>query len=87
MLVNACVVKAVLGLSSTTGLIERLTVDHASRCICGFSMWQKLLGESTFSRAFAEFPNAGLAERTHAALVQETLGDRLMSLSVVMVRR
>ena len=78
MLANAFVAKAVLGLSTTTGLIERLAVDRALRRICGFSMWQKLPGESTFSRAFAEFAVAGLAERTHAALVKETLGDRLV---------
>ena len=78
MLANAFVAKAVLGLSTTTGLIERLAVDRALRRICGFSMWQKLPGESTFSRAFAEFAIAGLAERTHAALVKETFGDRLV---------
>lgn len=78
MLANAFVAKAVLGLPTTTGLIERLAVDRASRRICGFSMWEKLPGESTFSRAFAEFAGAGLAERAHAALVRETLGDRLV---------
>ena len=78
MLANAFVAKAVLGISTTAGLIERLVVDRALRRICGFSMWKKLPGESTFSRAFAEFAEAGLAERTHAALVKETLGDRLI---------
>ena len=78
MLANAFVAKAVLGLTTTAGLIERLAVDRALRRICGFSMWKKLPGESTFSRAFAEFAGAGLAERTHAALVRETLGDRLI---------
>ena len=78
MLANAFVAKAVLGLPTTTGLIERLAVDRALRRICGFSMWKKLPGESTFSRVFAEFADAGLAERTHAALVRETLGDRLV---------
>src|SRR4030066_1327487 len=78
MLANAFVAKAVLGLPTTAGLIERLAVDRALRRICGFSMWKKLPGESTFSRAFAEFADAGLAERTHAALVRETLGDRLV---------
>ena len=77
MLANAFVAKAVLGLPTTARLIERLAVDRALRRICGFSMWKKLPGESTFSRAFAEFAEAGLAERTHAALVRETLGDRL----------
>ena len=78
MLANAFVAKAVLGLSTTAGLIERLAADRALRRICGFSMWKKLPCESTFSRAFAEFAEAGLAERTHAALVRETLGDRLV---------
>jgi hypothetical protein len=78
MLANAFVAKAVLGLPTTAGLIERLAVDRALRRICGFSMWKKLPGESTFSRAFAEFAEAGLAERAHEALVRETLGDRLV---------
>lgn len=78
MLANAFVAKAVLGLPTTAGLIERLAVDRALRRICGFSMWKKLPGESTFSRAFAEFAEAGLAERAHAALVRETLEGRLV---------
>ena len=55
-----------------------LAVDRALRRICGFSMWKKLPSEATFSRAFAEFAEAGLAERTHAALVKETLGEQLI---------
>jgi hypothetical protein len=78
MLANAFVSKAVLGLTTTVGLIERLAVDRALRRICGFPMWKKLPDESTFSRAFAEFAADGLAERTHAALVRETLGERLV---------
>ena len=50
-------------------------------------MWKTLPGESTFLRAFAEFTNASLAERTHSALVQETLGDRIVGhISVVVVQ-
>jgi hypothetical protein len=78
MLANAFVAKAVLGLPTTVGLIERLAIDRALKRICGFPMWKKLPDESTFSRAFAEFAEAGLAERTHAALVRETLGSRLV---------
>ena len=77
-LASAYVAKAVLGLSTTTGLIERLAVDRALKRICGFSMWKRLPDESTFSRAFAEFAADGLAERAHAALVKETLGERLI---------
>jgi len=78
MLASAFVAKAVLGISTTSGLIERLAIDRALRRICGFSMWKQLPSESTFSRAFAEFAGAGLAERTHAALVKETLGEQLI---------
>ena len=78
MLASAFVAKAVLGISNTAGLIERLAMDRALRRICGFSMWRKLPSEATFSRAFAEFAGAGLAERTHAVLVKETLGEQLI---------
>ena len=77
-LASAFAAKAVLGLTTTAGLIERLTVDRALKRICGFSMWKVLPDESTFSRAFAEFAADGLAERTHEALVRETLGNVLV---------
>ena len=77
-LASAYVAKAVLGLTTTAGLIERLTVDRALKRICGFSMWKALPDESTFSRAFAEFAADGLASLAHAALVKETLGDSLI---------
>lgn len=77
-LASAFVAKAVLGLSTSSGLIERLMIDRALRRICGFSMWERLPDESTFSRAFAEFAADGLAERAHEALVRETLGKALI---------
>ena len=77
MLANAFVAKAVLGLSTTAGLIERLAVDRALRRICGFSMWKKLPGESTFSRAFAEFAADGLAVARAIGVVIDLLGDVL----------
>lgn len=73
MLASAFVAKAVLGISTTTGLIERLVIDRALKRICGFSMWKQLPGKSAFSRAFAKFAGSGLAERTHAALVKGML--------------
>jgi hypothetical protein len=78
MLASAFVAKAVLGITTTIGLIERLIVDRALRRVCGFPMWQQLPSEATFSRAFAEFAEAGLAERTHAALVKKMLGKELI---------
>lgn len=77
-LANAFVAKAVLGLTTTLGLIERLRVDRALRRICGFPLWRKLPSESTFSRAFDEFARNRLPERVHEALVKEHLGEELI---------
>lgn len=70
-LANAFVAKAVLGLTSTVGLIERLTVDRALRRICGFPLCRKLPSEATFSRAFDEFAQQRLAERVHESLIKQ----------------
>ena len=77
-LANAFVAKAVLGLTTTVALIERLQIDRALRRICGFAMCRKLPSEATFSRAFREFADACLAERVHEALIKEHLGDQLI---------
>lgn len=61
-LASAFVAKAVLGLTTTKGLIERLAVDRALRRICGFLMCRKLPSEATFSRAFDEFAQGRLRE-------------------------
>lgn len=78
VLASAFVAKAVLGLGTTTALIERLKVDRALRRICGFSMWKRVPDASTFSRAFDEFAQAKLGERVHEALVREQLGEALI---------
>jgi hypothetical protein len=77
-LANAFVAKAVLGLATTTALIERLSIDRALRRICGFPMCKKLPSEATFSRAYDEFSEGQLAERVHEALIEEYLGDELI---------
>ncbi len=77
-LANAFVAKAVLGLTTTVGLIERLAIDRGLRRICGFALHRKLPSEATFSRAFAQFASDKLAERVHEALIQTHLGDRLI---------
>jgi hypothetical protein len=77
-LANAFVSKAVLGLTTTAGLIERLTIDRALRRICGFPLCRKLPSEATFSRAFEEFAAGRLAERVHEALIKVHLGDELI---------
>jgi len=77
-LANSFVAKAVLGLTTTIALIERLTIDRALRRICGFPRWEKLPDEATFSRAFAEFADSRLAERVHEALIKAHLGQELI---------
>ena len=71
----AFVAKAVLNLSTTRALIERLGVDRMLRRICGFAWYKPLPSESTSSRAFKEFAEANLAEQAHASLVKAHLGD------------
>lgn len=77
-LANAFVAKAVLGLTTTVGLIERLMIDRALRRICGFPLHKTLPSEATFSRAFDEFAEGGLSQRVHEALIKEHLGDQLI---------
>ncbi|SCC94665.1 hypothetical protein THIX_60723 [Thiomonas sp. X19] len=77
-LANAFVAKAVLGIGTTVGLMERLMVDRALRQLCGFPLHRHLPSQATFSRAFAEFAQTRLAERVHEALIKEHLGDALI---------
>lgn len=77
-LANVFVAKAVLGLTTTAALIERLNIDRALRRICGFPMSKKLHSEATFSRAFEAFSDGQLAERVHETLIKTYLGDDLI---------
>jgi hypothetical protein len=77
-LANAFVAKAVLRITTTVGLIERLSVDRALRRICGFSMCKRLPSEATFSRAFDEFAGMALPTLAHEALIKDYLGDKLI---------
>lgn len=77
-LANAFVAKVVLGLKTTSGLIERLEIDSKLRRLCGFALNRKLPSEATFSRAFGEFAESQLAERAHERLIKEQLGDQLI---------
>lgn len=73
---RAFVAKAVLNLPTTVGLIDRLKVDLVLRRICGFE--RRLPSEGTFSNAFAEFAEQGLADIIHETLVKEMYADRLV---------
>ena len=77
-LVRAFVAKAVLGLPTTSMLIERLAVDKPLRRLCGWEHPGELPSEATFSRAFAEFAGSALPGRLHEALIKRTHEDRLV---------
>lgn len=75
---RAFVAKAVLNLSSTAALLDRLGADRRLRRICGWERRNQVPDESTFSRAFAEFAASGLTPRVHEALVRHGFDDRLV---------
>jgi hypothetical protein len=77
-LARAFVAKAVLGISTTSALIERLAVDKSLRRLLGWERRAQVPSESTFSRAFAEFAHGDLPDRMHAALIGRSLGGRII---------
>jgi hypothetical protein len=77
-LARAFVAKAVLGIPTTSALIERLAVDKSLRRILGWERRSQVPSEATFSRAFAEFAQGALPDRIHAALIERTLGGRII---------
>ena len=62
-LARAFIAKAVFDIPTTRGLIERLEVDGRLCRLCGWSGAGRLPSEATFSRAFSEFAESGLASR------------------------
>jgi hypothetical protein len=77
-LARAFVAKAVLGLPTTSMLIERLMVDRQLRRLCGWEHPGQVPSEATFSRAFAEFARSALPDRLHEALITRSYEDRLI---------
>ena len=77
-LARAFVAKAVLGIPTTKALIERLAVDKPLRHILGWERRSQVPSEATFSRAFAEFAQGDLPDKMHAALIERSLGGRIV---------
>lgn len=77
-LARAFVAKAVFNLPTTRLLIEMLGADKTLRRLCGWQRVGEVPGESTFSRAFAEFAASALPSRLHEALIRVTHADRLV---------
>jgi len=77
-LASAFVAKSMLGIATTTALIERLEVDKSLRRILGWERRSQVPSEATFSRAFAEFAQVDLPGKMHAALIERSLGGRIV---------
>jgi hypothetical protein len=77
-LARAFVAKAMLGIPTTSALIERLAVDKSLRRILGWERRPQVPSEATFSRAFAEFAQGDLPDKMHAALIERSLGGRIV---------
>ena len=77
-LARAFVAKAVLGVPTTSALIERLDVDKSLRRILGWERRSQVPSEATFSRAFAEFAQGELPDKIHAALIERALAGRII---------
>ena len=70
--------KAVFDIPTTRGLIARLEVDGRLRRLCGWSGVGRLPSGATFSRAFSEFAESGLASRPHETLIARTMDGHLV---------
>ena len=77
-LARAFIAKAVFDVPTTRALIERLEVDGRLRRLCGWSGGGQLPSEATFSRAFSEFSESGLASRLHETLIARTMDGHLV---------
>ena len=75
---RAFIAKAVLKYPYTRSLRNGLLSSPNLRLICGFARRRDVPSEPTFSRAFAEYANAGLANAVHDALVKEHLTSELI---------
>ena len=67
------VAKAVYNMAATRELIDRLKTTPALRKICGWGKASQIPHESSFSRAFVEFAQNGIAQIAHESLVEQHL--------------
>ena len=77
-LARAFLAKAVYNFPRTTNLLDRLHCDPVLRRICGWVTRSSIPSESTFSRAFSEFAESGLANRAHEEFVAKYHAERLI---------
>lgn len=75
---RAFAAKAVYNMETTRELIDRLKMTPALRRICGWEKVWDIPHESSFSRAFAEFAENGIAGVVHGSLIERHMGEQLV---------
>jgi hypothetical protein len=75
---RAFLAKAVYDCPTTEMLLDMLRLQPSLRRICGFETRRSIPSASTFSRAFAQFADAGLGDCVFEALVAENVGDKVV---------
>ena len=72
------VAKAVYNMATTRELIDRLKTTPALRRICGWEKASQIPHESSFSRAFAEFAQNGIAKIVHESFIKQHLEGHIV---------
>lgn len=75
---RAFIAKAVFNIPTTRALIERLELDPVLRRLCGLESTKQLHSEATFSRAFSEYSNSGVAQVIHEKLIKKSYENTLV---------
>ena len=75
---RAFVAKQVYNMPTTRMLLDRLESDRQLRRICGWERKGDVPGESTFSRAFADFAERDLVGRVHEALIRKSYAGEIV---------
>jgi transposase len=73
---RAFIAKSIYNLQTTRDLIDRLHIDRTLRVLCGWRYKRDIPSEATFSRAFRDLSQLGIAQKTHEQFVKEYLSEK-----------
>ena len=76
-LCKAFIAKAVWDFPTTRDLIDAISHRPTLRRLCGWETIGEIPGESTFSRAFADFAQDQLPQRIHDAMITARYADKI----------
>jgi len=74
---RAFIAKSVYNFQTTRDLINRLHIDRTLRILCGWRYKNDIPSEATFSRAFKEFSELKIAQKTHEQFIAEYLNKKI----------